>query len=184
MVPGRGTRDISNIFFPLLSASRDLFNAAFVSCWSELNEDQQDELIRSIELALTSQDIAEVTQTLLNLAEFMEHSDKVRLCPFVQVEPDRKQVGGEKGPPPPPTACFRSRPASVSLRSGFCSSLGPPALERRQWHCLARGESCQVPSLRQSTALQRTGVPERAHPRHPRVSHQVGSNPFLIAAFL
>jgi len=27
-------------------------------------------------LALTSQDIAEVTQTLLNLAEFMEHSDK------------------------------------------------------------------------------------------------------------
>lgn len=62
-------------------AYRDLFNAAFVSCWSELNEDQQDELIRSIELALTSQDIAEVTQTLLNLAEFMEHSDKVRLYP-------------------------------------------------------------------------------------------------------
>lgn len=56
---------------------RDLFNAAFLSCWSELSEDQQDELIRSIELALTSQDIAEVTQTLLNLAEFMEHSDKV-----------------------------------------------------------------------------------------------------------
>ncbi|XP_075136061.1 serine/threonine-protein kinase mTOR isoform X5 [Leptodactylus fuscus] len=56
--------------------ARDLFNAAFLSCWSELNEDQQDELIRSIEMALTSQDIAEVTQTLLNLAEFMEHSDK------------------------------------------------------------------------------------------------------------
>ncbi|XP_029434781.1 serine/threonine-protein kinase mTOR isoform X2 [Rhinatrema bivittatum] len=56
--------------------ARDLFNAAFLSCWSELNEDQQDELIRSIEQALTSQDIAEVTQTLLNLAEFMEHSDK------------------------------------------------------------------------------------------------------------
>lgn len=56
--------------------ARDLFNAAFLSCWSELNEDQQDELIGSIEMALTSQDIAEVTQTLLNLAEFMEHSDK------------------------------------------------------------------------------------------------------------
>ncbi|XP_072012516.1 serine/threonine-protein kinase mTOR isoform X6 [Engystomops pustulosus] len=56
--------------------ARDLFNAAFLSCWSELNEDQQDELIHSIELALTAQDIAEVTQTLLNLAEFMEHSDK------------------------------------------------------------------------------------------------------------
>lgn len=74
---------------PPLSVFRDLFNAAFVSCWSELNEDQQDELIRSIELALTSQDIAEVTQTLLNLAEFMEHSDKVRLLPIVQMEPDR-----------------------------------------------------------------------------------------------
>ena len=65
------------LFFVFLL--RDLFNAAFVSCWSELNEDQQDELIRSIELALTSQDIAEVTQTLLNLAEFMEHSDKVEM---------------------------------------------------------------------------------------------------------
>lgn len=62
----------------LIAFCRDLFNAAFLSCWSELSEDQQDELIRSIELALTSQDIAEVTQTLLNLAEFMEHSDKVR----------------------------------------------------------------------------------------------------------
>lgn len=61
------------------AVDRDLFNAAFLSCWSELSEDQQDELIRSIELALTSQDIAEVTQTLLNLAEFMEHSDKVRI---------------------------------------------------------------------------------------------------------
>lgn len=62
---------------PASCVCRDLFNAAFLSCWSELSEDQQDELIRSIELALTSQDIAEVTQTLLNLAEFMEHSDKV-----------------------------------------------------------------------------------------------------------
>ena len=74
---------------PLLSAFRDLFNAAFVSCWSELNEDQQDELIRSIELALTSQDIAEVTQTLLNLAEFMEHSDKVSLS--------GSQLAGKRG---------------------------------------------------------------------------------------
>ena len=55
---------------------RDLFNAAFVSCWTELSEQQQDELIRSLEQALTSQDIPEVTQTLLNLAEFMEHCDK------------------------------------------------------------------------------------------------------------
>lgn len=79
---------------PLLFAFRDLFNAAFVSCWSELNEDQQDELIRSIELALTSQDIAEVTQTLLNLAEFMEHSDKVSLS-------GNQLVGGGEAPHSP-----------------------------------------------------------------------------------
>lgn len=41
-------------------------------------------MIRSIELALTSQDIAEVTQTLLNLAEFMEHSDKVSKKPLAE----------------------------------------------------------------------------------------------------
>ena len=58
---------------------RDLFNAAFVSCWTELSESQQDELIQALEQALTSQDIPEITQTLLNLAEFMEHCDKVLL---------------------------------------------------------------------------------------------------------
>ncbi|MGH0128951.1 UNVERIFIED_CONTAM: hypothetical protein FKN15_057794 [Acipenser sinensis] len=69
----RSCWSLAQAYIPL---ARDLFNAAFLSCWSELSEEQQDELIRSIELALTSQDIAEVTQTLLNLAEFMEHSDK------------------------------------------------------------------------------------------------------------
>ncbi|XP_013416422.1 serine/threonine-protein kinase mTOR-like [Lingula anatina] len=56
--------------------ARDLFNAAFVSCWTELSETQQDELIQSLEQALTSQDLPEITQTLLNLAEFMEHCEK------------------------------------------------------------------------------------------------------------
>ncbi|XP_038044243.1 serine/threonine-protein kinase mTOR-like [Patiria miniata] len=56
--------------------ARDLFNAAFVSCWSELTETDQDSLIQSLQKALTSQDIPEIVQILLNLAEFMEHSDK------------------------------------------------------------------------------------------------------------
>ncbi|XP_071805479.1 serine/threonine-protein kinase mTOR-like isoform X2 [Asterias amurensis] len=56
--------------------ARDLFNAAFVSCWSELTETDQDGLIQSLQKALTSQDIPEIVQILLNLAEFMEHSDK------------------------------------------------------------------------------------------------------------
>lgn len=61
----------------VLCDCRDLFNAAFVSCWTELHENQQDELIETFKQALTAQDISEITQTLLNLAEFMEHCDKV-----------------------------------------------------------------------------------------------------------
>jgi phosphatidylinositol kinase/protein kinase (PI-3 family) len=56
---------------------RDLFNAAFVSCWTELTESLQNELIQSLEQALMVPDLPEITQTILNLAEFMEHCDKV-----------------------------------------------------------------------------------------------------------
>ena len=59
---------------------RDLFNVAFVSCWSELHEELQNELVKHLEMALESQ-IPEITQTLLNLAEFMEHTEKVRMVP-------------------------------------------------------------------------------------------------------
>ncbi|KAJ9575042.1 hypothetical protein L9F63_007777, partial [Diploptera punctata] len=55
---------------------RDLFNAAFVSCWTELSEPMQNELIHSLEQALMVPDLPEITQTILNLAEFMEHCDK------------------------------------------------------------------------------------------------------------
>uniref|UniRef100_A0A224XHF0 Serine/threonine-protein kinase TOR n=1 Tax=Panstrongylus lignarius TaxID=156445 RepID=A0A224XHF0_9HEMI len=55
---------------------RDLFNAAFVSCWTELNEPLQQELIRTLEQALIVPDLPEITQTILNLAEFMEHCDR------------------------------------------------------------------------------------------------------------
>ena len=59
-----------------LASFRDLFNVAFVSCWSELHEELQNELVKHLEMALESQ-IPEITQTLLNLAEFMEHTEKV-----------------------------------------------------------------------------------------------------------
>lgn len=59
----------------LFTFCRDLFNAAFVSCWSELTEDQQDGLVNSLEQALKSQNIQQITQTLLNLSEFMEHCE-------------------------------------------------------------------------------------------------------------
>lgn len=59
--------------------SRDLFNAAFVSCWTELTPSLQLELIHTLERALMVPDLPEITQTILNLAEFMEHCEKVSL---------------------------------------------------------------------------------------------------------
>merc|ERR1712155_420947 len=56
--------------------ARDLFNASFVSCWTELEAAQQDELMTSLEQALLVPDLPEISQTILNLAEFMEHCDK------------------------------------------------------------------------------------------------------------
>lgn len=55
---------------------KDLFNAAFVSCWTELSVAMQSELINSLEQALMVPDLPEITQTILNLAEFMAHCDK------------------------------------------------------------------------------------------------------------
>jgi FKBP12-rapamycin complex-associated protein len=55
---------------------RDLFNAAFVSCWTELSQTHQNELVKSLEQALRVPDLPEITQTILNLAEFMEHCEK------------------------------------------------------------------------------------------------------------
>ena len=57
--------------------AKDLFNVAFVSCWTELYDQYQEDLVHSLETALTSADIPpEILQSLLNLAEFMEHDDK------------------------------------------------------------------------------------------------------------
>jgi FKBP12-rapamycin complex-associated protein len=70
----RACATLAGAYHPL---ARELFNAAFVSCWGELYDQFQDELVRSLETALTSPTIPpEILQTLLNLAEFMEHDDK------------------------------------------------------------------------------------------------------------
>ena len=70
----RACASLANVYFPL---ARELFNAAFLSCWGELYDQFQDELVKSLEVALTSPTIPpETLQTLLNLSEFMEHDDK------------------------------------------------------------------------------------------------------------
>ncbi|PSK55906.1 hypothetical protein B9Z65_4784 [Elsinoe australis] len=70
----RACTTLANIYSPL---ARTLFNSAFVSCWTELYDNYQEELVRAIETAMTSPHIPpEIIQTLLSLAEFMEHDDK------------------------------------------------------------------------------------------------------------
>ncbi|KAG8529931.1 uncharacterized protein KY384_005412 [Bacidia gigantensis] len=64
---------LATVYPPL---ARDLFNSAFASCWPELYDQYQDELLKSFETALASPHIPpEILQILLNLCEFMEHDD-------------------------------------------------------------------------------------------------------------
>ncbi|KPM03125.1 serine/threonine-protein kinase mTOR-like protein [Sarcoptes scabiei] len=58
------------------NVARELFNPAFLSCWNELNSDQQKELVALLEETLKEQEIPEVTGILLNLAEFLEQIDQ------------------------------------------------------------------------------------------------------------
>lgn len=67
----RSCSALAQVYHPL---AKELFNAAFVSCWAELYEQYQDYLVRSLETAFQSDTIPpEILQNLLNLAEFMEH---------------------------------------------------------------------------------------------------------------
>lgn len=76
----RACSNLAEIYPPL---ARDMFNAAFVSCWVELYESYQAELVRALHNALASPTLPpEITQILLNLAEFMEHDDKVLPIPI------------------------------------------------------------------------------------------------------
>ncbi|KAL0953824.1 hypothetical protein HGRIS_005004 [Hohenbuehelia grisea] len=57
--------------------AKELFNAAFLSCWSDLYEQYQTDLVRSIEFAITSNTTpSDLIHRLLSLAEFMEHEEK------------------------------------------------------------------------------------------------------------
>ncbi|KAJ3431054.1 serine/threonine-protein kinase mtor [Anaeramoeba flamelloides] len=71
----RSCSSLAQIYCPL---ARRLFNAAFLSCWNELDEYHQEHLIYSLEIVFNNfKSIStEILQILLNLAEFMEHVDK------------------------------------------------------------------------------------------------------------
>lgn len=75
--PSRALRACAGLAQTNPSMARELFAAGFVSCWSELDEGMQDQLVRSLEAALASPTIPpDIVTTLLNLAEFMEHDEK------------------------------------------------------------------------------------------------------------
>uniref|UniRef100_A0A915Q5B5 Serine/threonine-protein kinase TOR n=1 Tax=Setaria digitata TaxID=48799 RepID=A0A915Q5B5_9BILA len=58
-----------------VSLAKDLFNAAFMSVWTDLDEMQQKDLETNLKFALDSNH-TDIIQTILNLAEFMDHSEK------------------------------------------------------------------------------------------------------------
>ncbi|KAI3435635.1 hypothetical protein D9Q98_001694 [Chlorella vulgaris] len=75
--PSRALRACASLAQTNPSMARELFAAGFVSCWSELDEGMQEQLVRSLEAALASPTIPpDIVTTLLNLAEFMEHDEK------------------------------------------------------------------------------------------------------------
>ena len=65
---------LAQMYRPL---STELFNTAFLSCWNAMQEQYRDQLVQSLKQALLSDEIpAEITQIILNLAEFMERDGK------------------------------------------------------------------------------------------------------------
>jgi FKBP12-rapamycin complex-associated protein len=55
--------------------AKDLFNVAFASCWSELYDHYQDNLMENLRIVFESPAVpSEVLQTILNVVEFMEHN--------------------------------------------------------------------------------------------------------------
>ncbi|KAN0137000.1 atypical/PIKK/FRAP protein kinase [Lactarius tabidus] len=70
----RACMSLVDVHSPL---AKELFNAAFISCWRELYEQYQEDLVRAIDRAITSPTApSELIHRLLNLCEFMEHEDQ------------------------------------------------------------------------------------------------------------
>ena len=66
----RAAADLAHAYQPL---ARELFPAAFLCCWLELSEKYRTNLVHSLEAAFVADVSPDILQTLLNLAEFMEH---------------------------------------------------------------------------------------------------------------
>ncbi|GMM54893.1 phosphatidylinositol kinase-related protein kinase [Maudiozyma humilis] len=70
----RACAGLASVYYPL---AKDLFNVSFVSIWTELYTQYQEDFIKCFCVALSSpQNPPEIHQVLLNLVEFMEHDEK------------------------------------------------------------------------------------------------------------
>ncbi|CAF0732022.1 unnamed protein product [Adineta steineri] len=72
------------------SIPRDLFNASFISCWSELNSQDRASLTAALTYVLSVCDKPDVIQIILNLAEFRNHCD-------LKLKLERQQKGNKRG---------------------------------------------------------------------------------------
>lgn len=66
----RACAELAQAYQPL---AQELFQAGFVCCWAELNEQYRTNLKFSLEVVFSADASLEILQLLLNLAEFMEH---------------------------------------------------------------------------------------------------------------
>jgi FKBP12-rapamycin complex-associated protein len=99
--PSRALRACASLAQTNPGMARELFAAGFVSCWGELDEGMQEQLVRSLEAALASPTIPpDIVTTLLNLAEFMEHDEKA--LPLDTRCAAAGRGGGGGAPPRPP----------------------------------------------------------------------------------
>lgn len=70
----RASRSLAEVHQPF---AKELFNVAFVSCWTELYESYQEDLTKNLEAALSNNIVPpDVINVILGLAEFMEHDEK------------------------------------------------------------------------------------------------------------
>lgn len=87
--PSAAIRACSRLTSVAPQISRLLFNASFMSCWKELRDAEQDDLINTLETVLrlpaSATQSREISQVFLNLEEFMAHADKVSSMPSLYI---------------------------------------------------------------------------------------------------
>ncbi len=70
--PAPALRACAELAYAYQPLARELFSAAFASCWTELNDQYRSSLVNAMKTAFFADASPEILQTLLNLAEYAE----------------------------------------------------------------------------------------------------------------